>query len=235
MTKKFEAEKIIKCKASEPHKPGTEYVICFGNEIISIDKITKVAEKAKVIKVVISENGLIIPNKSPVFPVGKDDFFRVCLAINKLATGIISDLIAPVKLLIKRNNNSEASLQELRFEGSLVYDKTFYINSVYDDSGNFINYDSSNPFLETLNQYPKTTDSVHYSYKIYKTKKNSFLVYKEHFHIDKNGMKLYWDSDYAVCKDVSEVIGFTYNLPQEDILYLYFIRSELEVIELNDI
>lgn len=235
MTKKFESIKIIKCTASPPHPQGTEYVICYGKETFDIDKNTKEVTKIDSIKVVIAENGLIIPNKSPVFPIGHDDFYRVTSAMNKLASDIMNNQIMPIQLIIRQNENSIISLEELRFEGSLVYDKIFYIKSSYDENGDFIGYNSSNPFLKNIEQPPLPTDIIYYRYKIYKTKKNNLLVYKEHCHLDENKMEKYFTSDYAVCDEISKVIGFTYDLPQNDILYLFFIRDEVKVTELKDI
>lgn len=235
MTKKFEPIKTIKCAASSPHPAGTQYVIYYGKESFSIDKNSKEVDKVDAIKVVISENGVIIPNKSAVFPIGTNDFYRVTTELNKLACDIMDNLIKPIKLIIQRNINGGISFEELRFEGSLIYDKTFYIKSIFDENGNFIEYDSSNPFLKTLPPPSSPLNTIYYRYKIYKTPKNNMVVYKEHCHIDKYGVVCFFDSDYSRCSEISEVLYFTYNLLQSDVLYLYYLRNEIEKKELKDI
>ncbi len=233
--KKFDGKKFRKCPASPPYPPGSEYIVFYGDETTNIDKNTKIAEKAKVIKVVISQNGSIIPNKSPVFPVCSDDIFRVTSEMNKLASDIINDSIIPVKLLIQRNKDSKISLEEVRFKGSLVYDKTFNVKTIYDEDGNFVRYDSTNKFLEKIKQTPCPGDIIFYRYKIYKTPKNKLLCYKEHCHMNENEIPYYFDSNYHVCEGIPEVIEFTHNLPQQDVFYLFFVRNEIEITELPDI
>lgn len=237
MSKIFDEIESIYENASSPYPEGTLYKISYGKECIKAtvsDKENIVV--TEVIKVVLMINGETIPNKAVSFPVGTDDLQRVTVAMNKLLSSLKTKEIAPISLLVQRNNNSTIELEEVRFNGILIYDKTFKIKCDFkEDDGSFIRYVNYHPFLEKLHQQPAALDYIYYRYKIYLTRTKKLLVYAEHVHLNDIGECLFIDCDYKVCNDVAEVVGFTHALNKQDVIYLFYSRGEVRLREYNDI
>lgn len=237
MAKMFHCSESILVDASPPYKPDTKYAICLGKEYIkngNSEKDDDIVE-AEVIKVVMVLNGEMVANKAPAIIANSYDYHCVTMAMNKLLSKLKIDEITPVSLLIQRNNKGNVSLEEVRFYGTAIYNRSFNIEHEHDAEGNFIRYTNHHPFLEKLIQSPTVTDNIYYIYRIYRTKTNKLLVYSEYVHSNNIGEYLYIDSDYHICDDIAEVNGYCHGLSQNDIIYLFYMRGNVKITERYDI
>jgi len=77
MAKIFYPEETIIVKASEPHPTDTQYKVSVGLEDWN-------GTFVKVVKVQMVYDGVVAGRRSPSFPIGTDDIYRVNEAIDKL-------------------------------------------------------------------------------------------------------------------------------------------------------
>lgn len=78
--KVFHPQKAEFVKASPPHPDNTEYKVSLGTEFWDSTPVS-------VVKIQMVYDGKVEGRKSPSYPVGTDDFFRVNDAVNKLIRG----------------------------------------------------------------------------------------------------------------------------------------------------
>lgn len=76
MAQTFFPKESLRLPASSPHE-NAEYVVSIGTEIWG-------GEAHEVLKVQMAYDGKISGRRSPSYPVGADDYDRVCQAIQEL-------------------------------------------------------------------------------------------------------------------------------------------------------